>query len=94
EIESVSGNIQLANVAAPQVRVRSTSGKISYDGDFGYTGEYHLSNHSGDINATIPQSASAEIQATSIHGKVQDDVHLKPKQHSGPVIPGAEGFFG
>ena len=94
EVESVSGNIQLANVAAPQVRVRSTSGKIIYDGDFGYTGEYRLSNHTGDIDAIIPQTASAEIRAQSLRGKVQDDAHLEPKKHVGNVIPGAQGFFG
>jgi DUF4097 and DUF4098 domain-containing protein YvlB len=94
EVESVSGDIHLADVAAPQVRVRSTSGRISYDGDFGYTGEYRISNHSGDIDATIPQNTSAEIRAQSLRGKVQDDVHLKPKIHSAGVIPGAVGFFG
>jgi DUF4097 and DUF4098 domain-containing protein YvlB len=94
EVESVSGDIHLADVAAPQVRVRSTSGRISYDGDFGYTGEYRLTNHSGDIDAIIPQTTSAEIRAQSLRGKVQDDVHLKPKTHSTGVIPGAVGFFG
>jgi DUF4097 and DUF4098 domain-containing protein YvlB len=94
EVESVSGDIHMADVAAPQVRVRSTSGRISYDGDFGYTGEYRLTNHSGDIDAIIPQTTSAEIRAQSLRGKVQDDVHLKPKTHSTGVIPGAVGFFG
>jgi DUF4097 and DUF4098 domain-containing protein YvlB len=94
EVESVSGDIHLANVAAPQVRVRSTSGHISYDGDFGYTGEYRISNHSGDIDAIIPETTSAEIRAQSLRGKLQDDVHLKPKQHSAGIVPGAVGFFG
>lgn len=94
EVESVSGDIHLVSVAAPQVRVRSTSGRISYDGDFGYTGEYRLTNHSGDIDAIIPQTTSAEIRAQSLRGKVQDDVHLKPKSRSAGIIPGAVGFFG
>ena len=94
EVESVSGDIHLIDVAAPQVRVSSTRGRISYDGDFGYTGEYRLTNHSGDIDAIIPQNTSAEIQAQSLKGKVQDDVPLKPKTHSTGVIPGAVGFFG
>jgi DUF4097 and DUF4098 domain-containing protein YvlB len=94
EVESVSGDIHLADVAAPQVRVRSTSGRISYDGDFGYTGEYRISNHSGNIDAIIPQTTSAEIKATSLRGKVVDDVHLKPKTHPSGVIAGASSFFG
>jgi len=94
EVESVSGDIHLADVAAPQVRVRSTSGRISYDGDFGYTGEYRISNHSGNIDAVIPQATSAEIKATSLRGKVVDDVHLKPKTHATGVIAGASSFVG
>lgn len=94
EVESVSGDIHLVDVAAPQVLVRSTSGRISYDGDFGYTGEYRISNHSGNIDAIIPQSTSAEIQATSLRGKVVDDVHLNPKTHSTGVIQGASSFVG
>jgi DUF4097 and DUF4098 domain-containing protein YvlB len=94
EVESVSGDIHLVDVAAPQVRVSSTRGSISYDGDFGYTGEYRLTNHSGNIDAIIPQTTSAEIRAQSLKGKVQDDVHLKPKTHSIGVIPGAASFFG
>jgi DUF4097 and DUF4098 domain-containing protein YvlB len=94
EIQTVGGNIQMADVSAPQVQVSSTSGKIIYDGDFGYTGRYSMMNHSGDIDAVIPDNASAEIKATSYQGKVQDDAHLNPKKHMGPVIPGAQGFFG
>ena len=94
DVESVSGDIQLVNVAAPQVRVSSTRGRISYDGDFGYTGNYRLTNHSGDIEAIIPQNTSAEIQAQSLRGKVEDDVHLQPKKHSSGFIPGAASFFG
>jgi len=96
EVESVSGDIHLVEVAAPQVRVSSTRGRISYDGDFGYTGEYTLTNHSGDIDATIPQTASAEIRATSLHGKVEDDVHLKPKTRysASSMFSGTTSFVG
>lgn len=96
EVDSISGNINLVDVAGPLVHVSSTRGKITYDGDFGLTGEYRLVNHSGDIDATIPENTSADIQAISRHGKVQDEFHLKPKAHSASsFIPtGAASFIG
>ncbi|HZE28244.1 MAG TPA: DUF4097 family beta strand repeat-containing protein, partial [Terriglobales bacterium] len=76
EIDSVSGDVTLNAVTGPLVRVSSTSGKIRYDGDFGYAGEYRFNSHSGDIDATIPQDASVDVKAQSVHGQVQNDVRL------------------
>src|SRR2546422_7568224 len=73
EITSVSGNITLHSVSGPHVQVNSNSGWIRYDGDFGYGGEYYLSSHTGDIDATAPQDASIDITARSVRGKVEND---------------------
>src|SRR5215470_5510475 len=49
EVTSVSGDVLLNAVDGPQVRVNESSGRINYDGDFGYGGEYRFSFNSGDI---------------------------------------------
>jgi DUF4097 and DUF4098 domain-containing protein YvlB len=89
EIDSVSGDITLNSVSGPEVRVSSTTGQIVYDGDFGYPGEYRLTSHSGNIEATFPQNTPVEIKAQSYRGKVLDDANLLPKKH--PSFPVAEG---
>src|ERR1700734_3957945 len=63
EVDSLSGDVTLNGVNGPLVQVVSTSGKINYIGDFGNSGEYRLSTHSGDIEATIPEGTSADVSA-------------------------------
>ena len=94
EIDSVSGDITLNSVSGQEVRVSSTNGQIVYDGDFGYPGEYRLTSHTGNIEATFPENTSAEIKATSYHGKVQDDAHLQPKKHPSISVSEGRSFVG
>ena len=54
EVTSVGGDVVLNSVNGPLVQVNSTSGKIHYEGDFGNSGEYMLTSHSGDIEASAP----------------------------------------
>src|SRR5580704_1437602 len=65
EITSLSGDVVLNAVSGPLVEVNSNSGKINYDGDFGGEGEYSLTSHTGDIEATAPGDASIDVTARS-----------------------------
>jgi DUF4097 and DUF4098 domain-containing protein YvlB len=94
EIDSVSGDVTLNAVTGPLVRVSSTTGRIQYDGDFGYAGEYRFNSHSGNIDATIPQDASADIKAQSVRGEVQNDVPLQPKVHTSFLVRQGSSFAG
>ncbi|HWR34675.1 MAG TPA: DUF4097 family beta strand repeat-containing protein [Clostridia bacterium] len=82
EITSVSGNVELTNVDGPRVEVNTTNGKIAYSGDFGREGDYTFTSHSGDIDVTLPASASVDITARSVKGSVQNDFPFQPKQHT------------
>jgi len=89
EVTSVGGNITLNGVSGPYVEVTSTTGKIRYDGDFGIGGEYKMTSHTGDIDATIPAEASVDVTARSVRGDVQNDFPLAPKSHSSFIpVPG------
>src|SRR3984957_9666098 len=79
EVDSLSGEIMLNGVNGPVVQVVSTSGRITYVGDFGKSGEYRLTSHSGDIDATIPEWTSAAVSGRSGRGEGHDDILLKPK---------------
>jgi len=94
EVDSLSGNVTLNSVTGPLVQVISTSGGISYTGDFGDSGEYRLTSHSGDIEAVVPENTSADVSARSVRGEVHDDVPLQPRQHTSFVIKEGSAFWG
>ena len=94
EVDSLTGNVTLKSVNGPLVQVISTSGAISYVGDFGDHGEYRLTSHSGDIEAVVPDSTSADVSARTVRGEVHDDIPLQPKQHTSFVLKEGSAFWG
>jgi len=94
EVDSLSGSVTLDRVTGPLVQVISTSGGISYIGDFGAGGEYRLTSHSGDIDATVPENTSADVSARSVKGEVHDDIPLQPKSHTWLPIQEGRTFMG
>jgi DUF4097 and DUF4098 domain-containing protein YvlB len=93
EVDSLTGDVTLDRVIGPLVQVISTSGHIVYSGDFGNGGEYRLTSHSGDIEAIVPESTSADVSARSVKGEVHDDIPLQPKTHVATAGRGS-AFFG
>ena len=93
EITSVSGDVALHAVNGSVIRVNSGSGKIHYDGDFGDSGDYTLTSHSGDIEAIAPALASIEVVARSVQGKVVNDFPLLP-EHTTFVPEAGSAFAG
>ena len=91
---TVSGDVTLKNVDGPLVEISSNNGKIHYDGDFGDSGSYKLSSHSGDIDASIPASASVDVTASSVKGQVDNDFPLRPKEHSITIPEKGHSFVG
>jgi DUF4097 and DUF4098 domain-containing protein YvlB len=81
EIISTDGGVHLISVTGPKVSVNTASGDITYDGDLGSSGEYSFTNHSGNIDLTLPVNASIDLVARSITGSVQNDFPLQKKAH-------------
>jgi DUF4097 and DUF4098 domain-containing protein YvlB len=73
DVHSVSGNVNIHNVTGSSVEVNSGHGRINYDGDPGPAGEYRLTSHSGDLEISIPNSASVEIRSHSMKGESEGD---------------------
>jgi len=94
EVNSLSGDVTMRSVTGPLVQVVSTSGRINYIGDFGNSGEYRLTSHSGDIEATIPEWTSADVSARSVRGEVHDDIPLQPKTHTWFPLDKGRAFAG
>ncbi len=93
EITSVSGDVMLNTVTGPNVQVSSSSGKIIYNGDFGIGGDYMLTSHTGDIEATAPEAASIEVVAQSATGTVDSDFSLEPR-HTSFTVKAGSAFAG
>lgn len=93
EVSSVGGDVSMTNVSAPTVEVNSNSGKISYDGDFGMSGTYSFTTHTGDIEAVAPAFASIDVTARSARGQVENDFPLEPK-HTPFVMKAGSAFAG
>jgi len=94
EVDSLNGPVTLDRVTGPFVQVISTSGKIVYFGDFGSSGDYRLTSHSGDIEAVVPEETSADVTVRSVKGEVHDDIPLQPKQHIPFVYKEGSAFAG
>src|ERR1700745_2371540 len=67
-INSVTGNIDVRNVTESLIEAYSASGRITYDGDPGISGDCKLTSHSGDLDVSIPAGAMVQIDAHSFTG--------------------------
>ncbi|MEO6119933.1 MAG: DUF4097 family beta strand repeat-containing protein [Terriglobales bacterium] len=94
QLASAGGNIQLTNVSGPSVTAKSTTGAITYTGDFAGGGNYLLTNHSGDIGVTLPLSASIDLTARSIQGSVENDFPLQKPAHAGFAMKEGKALAG
>lgn len=82
EASSINGNLHFVAPMSSQLRGNTTSGKILYEGDFESGGDYILSTYSGDIDVFCPPTASFELNAKTVRGKLDNTFPLTPKPHS------------
>jgi DUF4097 and DUF4098 domain-containing protein YvlB len=82
QLGTTGGNITMVNVSGPGVTAKSTTGNISYTGDFNGGGSYSFINHSGEIGITLPASASVDLTARSVKGSVENDFPFQKKEHT------------
>lgn len=97
EANSICGSLRVVNPASSRLRAVTTSGKIFYEGDFLPGGDYELSDYSGDVEILTPQSASFELIAKTVRGKVIADpeIEVTPKHHTAFRSPyGGNSLFG
>jgi DUF4097 and DUF4098 domain-containing protein YvlB len=94
EVITVSGPVTLDNADGRMVTVNTTDAKIAYDGDFGDSGDYTFANHSGDIDVTLPASASVDITATSEKGAVSNDFPFRALAHTAVPLTQGRSFAG
>jgi len=89
EAYSITGNLHFVSPATAKLRGSTTSGRIVYEGDFVSGGDYTLSAYSGDMDIVCPASSSFELNAKTVHGKVDNRLPLTSRRHApSPLSPG------
>lgn len=83
EVEAVSGDIEVKGADSRYVRLRSTSGDVTYAGSIAADGRYELISHSGDVAITVPQKTGAQMSVSTWSGEIVSDfpITLKPGEH-------------
>jgi DUF4097 and DUF4098 domain-containing protein YvlB len=94
EAVSITGSVRIIAPTSKNLRANTNSGQIVYQGDFVPAGEYILSTYSGDIDLLCPPSASFELNARSVKGKLHNTLSLAPKRHVPFPVPAANSLLG
>jgi DUF4097 and DUF4098 domain-containing protein YvlB len=98
EITTVSGYVRLLQPVSSNVRVRTTTGDIFFNGDFLRGGSYLLKTGSGQIEVQFSDTDSFELVANTLYGKLDKDpsLNLQPSAHSrtSAVPKGVQSFAG
>ncbi|MEP6742542.1 MAG: DUF4097 family beta strand repeat-containing protein [bacterium] len=104
EASTISGDIQLDQVAHQQVTVKSANGKVDFSGPLAPQGQYTLNTTSSDVTLTLPTNSSFRLNARVARDRevtsdfpltltIEDPEHViarKPNQVTPVIEPTAE----
>jgi DUF4097 and DUF4098 domain-containing protein YvlB len=94
EAYSINGNLHFVNPTSSRLHGTTTSGDIVYEGDFQAGGDYILSDYSGNMDIICPPTASFELNAKTVRGKVDNTFPLVSHRSSESLFSSGNGLFG
>lgn len=94
EAYTINGNLHFVDPTSTQLHGTTTSGNIVYEGDFAPGGDYVLSDYSGNMDIICPPTASFELNAKTVRGKVDNSFPLVSRHSSPPLFSSANSLFG
>jgi hypothetical protein len=94
EADSTTGNLHFVSPSTTRLRGSTTSGRILYEGDFMDLGDYILSAYSGDVDIVCPASASYELSAKTVKGKVINTMPMNHRRESATPLGSANSLLG
>lgn len=65
-VNTIDSNVRLLGVNSPAVDVKVTTGDIFFDGALHEAGTYNLQSIKGDIDVTVPESTSFNLNARAL----------------------------
>ena len=94
EAYSVDGNLHFIHPTTARLLGNTTTGKIIYEGGFASGGYYVLKDYSGEVDIFCPLTASFELSARSVRGKVENEMPMKPRRILASPFPQSTSFVG
>jgi phage baseplate assembly protein gpV len=94
EAFSINGNLHFIDPTSSMLRASTNSGDIVYEGGFAPGGEYILSDYSGNVNIFCPPTASFEVNAKTVRGKVDNSFPLVSRRSASSAFSSANSLFG
>jgi hypothetical protein len=94
EAYSITGDLHFVSPATTKLRGSTTSGRILYEGDFKEGGDYVLSEYSGEMDIACPSSASYELRAKTVRGKILNTLPIKPRHRYASPMASSNSLLG
>ena len=94
EAYSITGDLHFVSPTTSKLRATTTSGRIFFEGDFPDGGDYSLSAYSGDMDILCPPSASFELNAKTVRGKLVNEMPMTIRRRSATPVSSANSLFG
>jgi len=94
EAYTITGNLHFISPATTKLHGSTTSGRILYEGDFMVRGDYILSAYSGDVDIVCPPSASYELSAKTLKGKVINTMPMTRRRESASSLGASNSLLG
>ncbi len=82
EAYSITGSLHFVSPNTTRLHGSTTSGNILFEGDFMDRGDYILSAYSGDLTIACPSTASFELSAKTLKGKVINSLPMTHRRES------------
>jgi hypothetical protein len=94
EAYTITGNLHFVSPNTTSLHGSTTSGHILYEGDFMVRGDYVLSAYSGDVDIVCPPSASYELRAKTLKGKVSNTLPMTRRREPASPRGAANSLLG
>lgn len=94
EAYTITGNLHFVSPNTTRLHGSTTSGHILYEGDFMVRGDYVLSAYSGDVDIVCPPSASYELRAKTLKGKVINTLPMTRRRESASPLGASNSLLG
>jgi hypothetical protein len=94
EAYSITGDLHFVSPTTSKLRGSTTSGHILFEGDFPDGGDYSLQEYSGDMEILCPPSASFELFAKTVRGKLENEMPMTTQHRSATPLSSANSLFG
>ena len=94
EAYSITGNLHFVSPSTTRLHGSTTSGSITYQGDFMDRGDYIFSTYNGDLDIICPVAASYELSAKTLKGKLINTMPMTHRRESASSLGTSNSLLG